>query len=149
MKCQVYSKENGVEERSVTLAADMVCCGGETFPGATIDGPYTFAFDTAAYAINDGRMLRDIWNYDEPDGSISMAFCISEASADDLYALRLEKASLAPLSEVTLPSGEKLIANEDGVLTQHGNVVGLWELGPDFSLRANVRQLLACASKGS
>lgn len=146
MKCQVYSKEGGFEERAASLTSDMLCCGGKTFPGMSIDGPYAHTFDTAEYAVNEGGMLRDIWNYDEPDDSITMAFCISEASANELYALRLVDAALAPFTEITLPSGEQIIANADGVLMQRGNAVGLCELGPDFVLRADVRELITATS---
>ena len=142
MKIQVYEKSIGIREVTATLVADMVDCGGETFPGVTIDAPYALALDTAAYAINEGGVMRDIWDYDEPDGSISMAFCVSEASADELYALRLTNAQLPAAAEVTLPSGEILIANEDGVLSRNGRVVGLSELGPDFSLTAAVQHVL-------
>lgn len=103
----------------------------------------SFAADTVAYAINEGGVIADVWESDEEEGVIALAFCVSEATADELSLLRREHGKLPANAVLRTTDGRLLIANAEGIVIHGGPVKAMGDLPEASLLLADVRYVVA------
>ena len=62
--------ENGTRRVQARIDTEMVMHGACWFPGLVIDEP-SFIAECAAYAVNEGRVLFDVWAPDDEDDVVT------------------------------------------------------------------------------
>ena len=95
------------------LVPEMVLCGGDWNPGVTVSGFSPFINDTIAYAINEGSVLYDRIEADEPG---VVEWKVIGASSKELGLLKLMNATPAPGLEILTEDGYCLTVAPDGTL---------------------------------
>lgn len=120
-----------------SLQNDFVLVGTERKVGVILP-VLSPAAECAAYAINEGGELYGSWQKEGVSGILEKAFCVVEATSEELELLGLLDAEIPPTGQIRTGDGYTLEIRDMSISDGDLEYKALSEIGVDFALTSTI-----------